>query len=256
MIRNILRLNRLAAACGLAIGFTAAATAAPVLEVRVDNVVQANNATVTLNAAQPGQVSPKVIVLRNIGDQDLNFTSIPAVVLFGGDDFLFSVIQPPLETGNKLSPNSSTAFRVDFAPGATGAAPGRKSTRAFVFTNANPTVFALTIEADLLPNPNAAPPPDEEEIDEAPADQEIDDAAPDADANAGDDDNANDDEVDQEVIEGDEDELIEDDDGQDAYDDDDDNEEIVKFAAPCGFGIGLGLVGSLASLGGMRRTRR
>ncbi|MBK8913657.1 MAG: hypothetical protein IPM64_03485 [Phycisphaerales bacterium] len=262
MLRNTLRSNRLSAACGLLIGISAAATAAPVLEVRVDNVVQQNNATVTLQGVRAGETSPRIIVLRSIGDQNLNFTSTPPVVLFGGDDFLFTLIQPVLEEGNKLSPNGSTAFRVDFAPpaGANGVAPGRKSTRVFIFTNATPTVFALTLEAELLPEPDAAPPPDENPIDEAPdaddaaGEEQEDGGAADDGAQIDEDQQADDAAIDEAQIDDAADEEIEE--GafdEDAFDDDDNGN--VKFAAPCGFGIGFGLVGSLVSLGGLRRRR-
>lgn len=121
---------------------SAPALAVPQLEVRVNNQVVASNDEITLDDTALGQSTPLIVVLRNIGNQDLVFTGNPFVSVGGGFSEYFSVIQPPLETGNKLSPNGSTAFRVDFTPGHVA---NRLDTRVFVFTNATPTVFQLTL---------------------------------------------------------------------------------------------------------------
>lgn len=124
------------------LAFVSAASAQPVLEVRVNDAVQANNAEVTYPSTALGSSTPIIFVIRNIGNQDLLFTGDPIVSLGGGFSEDFSVIQPPLETGNKLSPNSSSAFRVDFSP---SQVRDRIDTRIFIFTNAAPTVFQMTL---------------------------------------------------------------------------------------------------------------
>ena len=120
----------------------AAALAAPQIEVRIDGQVVANNQEISFADTALGESSPLIVVIRNIGDQDLLFTGDPFVTLFGGFVENFSVIQPPLETGNKLSPSGSTAFRVDFTPGFTA---DRLDTKAFIFTNSTPTAFGITL---------------------------------------------------------------------------------------------------------------
>lgn len=116
--------------------------AAPVLEVRLDGVILGNNQEVTLPPTALGESSPMVIVLRNIGDEGLVFTNDPPVFVFGGFAEQYSLIQPPLESGSKLSPNGSTAFRVDFSP---VFVRERIDTRCFIFTNASAAPFALTL---------------------------------------------------------------------------------------------------------------
>lgn len=130
-----------AGAC-LAACATSAAVAQPVLEVRIDGQVIANNSEFTFQPTLVGNTTPLIVVLRNLGNQDLLFVNDPPVFVLGGFGEQFTIIQPPLETGGKLSPNGSTAFRVDFRPAFVQA---RIDTRVFVITNATPAAFALTV---------------------------------------------------------------------------------------------------------------
>jgi hypothetical protein len=117
--------NRLALSGGTLLALTALATpalAVPQIEVRINNQVITTNQKVSFDDTELGQTTPLIVVIRNIGNQDLVFTGNPFVSLGGGFDTYFSIIQPPLETGNKLSPNSSTAFRVDFPSSAAASA--------------------------------------------------------------------------------------------------------------------------------------
>lgn len=109
-------LNRMSLAA-LAAGFSGAfAAAQPNVEVRIDGAIQTPNQEFVFDATDVGQSTPLIVVVRNIGSQNLQFPSSTPVFLGGGFAGQFSLIQPPLETGNILSPNGSTAFRVDFVP--------------------------------------------------------------------------------------------------------------------------------------------
>lgn len=109
-------LNRMSLAA-LAAGFSGAIAAAqPNVEVRIDGAIQTPNQEFVFDATDVGQSTPLIVVVRNIGSQSLQFPSSAPVFLGGGFAGQFSLIQPPLETGNMLSPNGSTAFRVDFVP--------------------------------------------------------------------------------------------------------------------------------------------
>lgn len=119
-----------------------AAMAQPAIEVRIDNQVIANNSEFTFQPTTVGGSTPLIVVVRNVGNQDLLFVNDPPVFAFGGFGEQFAIIQPPLEAGGKLSPNGSTAFRVDFRPEFVQA---RIDTRLFVITNATPAAFALTL---------------------------------------------------------------------------------------------------------------
>jgi hypothetical protein len=121
---------------------TTATLAQPVLEVRVNSVVMTPNQEVNLGQADLGNSIPLIVVLRNIGSQDLLFTESPPIFVFGGFESDFTLIQPPLETGNKLSPNGSTAFRVDFTPSRVSP---YISTRVFISTNSTPSIYPLTL---------------------------------------------------------------------------------------------------------------
>jgi len=93
----------------------ASAQAQPILEVRIDNQIIDNNTTYEFEPTDLGTSIPLVVVLRNIGPGDLLFQN-PPVNMSGGFPDQFELVQPPLETGNKLSPNGSTAFLVRFEP--------------------------------------------------------------------------------------------------------------------------------------------
>jgi hypothetical protein len=125
----------------------AAAMAQPNLVVRIDGVVQSNNDEVTFPNTVVGESTRIVVVLRNQGNEDLLFSENPPVFVGGGFDGYFGLIQPALESGNKLSPNGSTAFAVDFKPGHRAQ---RLSTRVFVFTNASAAPFALDLAGRSL----------------------------------------------------------------------------------------------------------
>jgi hypothetical protein len=138
--------KRRAAAFGFGLGVLAASAAAaqPVLEVRVDNAVQAPGSQHFL-ASEVGEVAPWIVVLRNIGSQDLRFGNTPVDLQPSRGPW--SIIQPPLETGNVLSPNGSTAFRVDFAPPV--AAPPAEATVS-IATNAAGSPFTLRLTGTVL----------------------------------------------------------------------------------------------------------
>lgn len=125
----------------------AAAVAQPNLVVRVDGVVMNNNDEVTFPNTVVGESTRIVVVLRNQGNEDLLFSENPPIFVGGGFDTYFEVIQPALESGNKLSPNGSTAFAVDFKPQHRAQ---RLSTRVFVFTNAGAAPFALDLAGRSL----------------------------------------------------------------------------------------------------------
>ncbi len=108
--------RKLAVATTAAVGWAAVASADSNIEVRIDNVIQSPNALFEFQPIDVGQTVPLIVVIRNIGSTDLVFPSATPISIAGGFVEQFSLIQPPLETGNKLSPNGSTAFRVDFAP--------------------------------------------------------------------------------------------------------------------------------------------
>lgn len=109
-------LNRMSLAA-LAAGFSGAfAAAQPNVEVRINSAIQTPNQEFVFDATDVGQSTPLIVVVRNIGSQSLQFPSSTPIFLGGGFAGQFSLIQPPLETGNILSPNGSTAFRVDFVP--------------------------------------------------------------------------------------------------------------------------------------------
>lgn len=105
-------------------GFAVVATSAaltsvfaqPNLEVRIENAVQSNFAAFIYQATDVGATTPQIVVLRNIGPSDLLFPSASPISVDGGFAEQFELVQPPLESGNKLSPNGSTAFLVRFAP--------------------------------------------------------------------------------------------------------------------------------------------
>jgi len=128
------------------LGLLAAASAAaqPVLEVRIDNQVQATRAQ-RFVSSEVGEVASVIVVLRNVGNQDLAFARTPVVLQPARAPW--SLIQPPLETGDKLSPNGSTAFRLDFAP-AVAAAPAEATVS--IPTNAAGSPFTLFFTGTTL----------------------------------------------------------------------------------------------------------
>jgi hypothetical protein len=129
---------------GLAALAVVPAAAQPVLEVRIDSVVQAPGSLRFL-ASEVGAVAPLIVVLRNVGNQDLRFGNTPVVL--APNRAPWSIIQPPLESGNELSPNGSTAFRVDFAPGV--ASPPAEATIS-IATNAAGSPFTLRLTGTVL----------------------------------------------------------------------------------------------------------
>lgn len=120
----------------------AAAEAQPVLEVRIDNQVVAAESEFNFAPTPVDGLNQQVVVLRNVGNQDLVFTDDPPIFTFGGNVDQFTLIQPVLESGNKISPNGSTAFRIDFQPTVLAT---RLETRVFISTNAAGSPFRLVV---------------------------------------------------------------------------------------------------------------
>ncbi len=158
----------LAAAGAIGCGMPAA-LAQPQIEVRIDSVIIENNHEHDFPLTEIGATVPLIVVVRNIGSEDLVFTNYPPIDMGGGFSEQFVLIQPPLEAGNKLSPNGSTAFRVDFAP---TFEYYRLSTRLFLWTNDPGTLFAITVAGESF-DPNAPSEP----TDDATDGDEVDDAA-------------------------------------------------------------------------------
>lgn len=101
----------------LATGLSAvSAMGQPNIEVRIDSLIQAPNQEFVFGATDIGESTPLIVVIRNIGSANLEFSSSAPIFFSGGFAEQFALIQPPLEAGNLLSPNGSTAFRVDFEP--------------------------------------------------------------------------------------------------------------------------------------------
>lgn len=122
------------------------ALAQPVLEVRINSQIVTSPALFEFQAADLDQTIPQVVVLRNVGSDDLVFDN-PPVTLGGGFPEQFELVQPPLESGNKLSPNGSTAFLVRFKP--TLPKETLFST-VFVNSNAPASPFALQVRGTVL----------------------------------------------------------------------------------------------------------
>ncbi|RMF82739.1 MAG: choice-of-anchor D domain-containing protein, partial [Planctomycetota bacterium] len=121
---------------------TSSALAAPELVVRVDGAEVSTNFEQDFGAVGLGDTLSLVVVLRNEGNEDLVFSEDPPIQLSGGFPDQFEVVQPALETGDKLSPNSSTAFRIDFVP--TLRFPNLSS-NIYIFTNASTSPFHMQV---------------------------------------------------------------------------------------------------------------
>lgn len=92
------------------------AMAQPNIEVRINGVIQTLNQEFVFDSTDVGDSTPLIVVVRNVGSQNLEFPSSTPIFLSGGFAGQYALIQPALETGDMLSPNGSTAFRVDFSP--------------------------------------------------------------------------------------------------------------------------------------------
>lgn len=126
----------------------AGANAQSNIEVRIESVVVPNFHQHFFPGTAIGDVYPQVVVVRNIGSQDLLFTENPPVFLDGAFPSEFELVQPPLESGNKLSPNGSTAFLVRFKPVTPFANP---SAFARIYTNDPDTpLFSLSLRGTTL----------------------------------------------------------------------------------------------------------
>lgn len=110
------------------------------MTVRIDGEVVTSPYDFVFADTPVGESASVVVTLRNQSNQDLVFTEDPPVVLGGGFPEQFQVVQPALESGDRLSPNGSTAFRIDFVPTFRSA---NVFTRAFVVRNTGdaPLVF-------------------------------------------------------------------------------------------------------------------
>lgn len=88
-----------------------------------------------------GQV---IVTLRNESSGDIIFQETPPIQLAGGFSNQFEIIQPTLEVGNKLSPNSSTAFPIRCRPTIEFA---NLSANIFIYTNLSTAPIRLTLRA-------------------------------------------------------------------------------------------------------------
>ncbi len=113
------------------------------MTVRIDGEVVTSPYDFVFADTPVGESASVVVTLRNESSQDLVFTEDPPVILGGGFPEQFQVVQPALESGNRLSPNGSTAFRIDFVPTFRFV---NVFTRAFIYTNAAATPFNLGLQ--------------------------------------------------------------------------------------------------------------
>jgi hypothetical protein len=81
-----------------------------------------------------GESRQVVLTLRNESAEEIFFSENPPIIKTGGFEDEFSLIQPALEIGNKLSPNGSTAFAVRCEP-------------TFAFANLFTHVYIWTTES-------------------------------------------------------------------------------------------------------------
>ena len=133
--------------------FAPQAAAQPNIEVRISNTVQAHQQEFTFEPTDVGTNRPLIVVIRNIGNEPLEFPSTTPIFLGGGFAGQFGLIQPPLESGEVLSPNGSTAFRVDFEP---TIPKGRMDATVTIPTNdPDSPLFTLRL-AGIVPVPELA----------------------------------------------------------------------------------------------------
>lgn len=118
----------------------------PNLVARIDGNVVADNSTISLNGTPFGGIEEFIVVLRNEGNPDLVFDSSEPVVLSTTTPAAFAVIQPALETGDKLSPNGSTAWKLTFTP----SQPGAYEAITTIGTNAADPEFKLTFSGSVV----------------------------------------------------------------------------------------------------------
>ena len=86
------------------------------LRVQLDGSTVDSGANIVDSGLLPGATQNFVFTIRNVGGSNLDFADNPPVVLVTADTDNFAIIQPALEAGDKLSPNASSAFRVDWMP--------------------------------------------------------------------------------------------------------------------------------------------
>ncbi|MGE3182100.1 MAG: choice-of-anchor D domain-containing protein [Phycisphaerae bacterium] len=126
----------------------APAIAGPDLVARVDGTEVPSFGQVQFEDLLVGQTQQIVVVLRNEGDEDLIFNETPPVQLTTGFTDFFSIIQPALEAGNKLSPGASTAFAIRFEPESD---PGIVlSANTFIFTNEAAQPYRINFRGDVV----------------------------------------------------------------------------------------------------------
>lgn len=101
------------------------------LVMRIDGVETPSFSQVDFGDVLVGQSRQIVVTLRNEGTEEIVFLETPPIQLSGAFASEFSLIQPALEVGNKLSPNSSTAFAVRCEP-------------TLEFANLNSNIFIFT----------------------------------------------------------------------------------------------------------------
>lgn len=116
------------------------AMAQPELVVRIDGEEIANHEEIFFEDTAIGDSLQIVVVLRNESSENLFFTEQPPIMMAGGFDDSFELVQPALEPGNMLSPNGSTAFAVNFQP---NYLYPNLFTHVYIWTNADVSPFHL-----------------------------------------------------------------------------------------------------------------
>ncbi|MCA9244652.1 MAG: hypothetical protein KDA32_11885 [Phycisphaerales bacterium] len=251
-----------------------------------DGVLFADFATQDMGQTTVGDTTRMVIVLRNIGDEDIFFTDDPPISLGGAQATQFTLIQPALEAGGKLSPNGSTAMAIDYSP---VVATPFANTQVFMQTSDGLHRFYVRASAVEAPQPDEPEPNVPGEEPNEPIDENDPNTVDVVDPNTGDftdpntlnfvDPNEVNDNDEPNVYE----ETAEPNDIQPDYNEFDPNdtedgdyandrheeeryedgepaeyldEADVLLSSPfCGFGAAFASMASLASLGGMKRRR-
>ena len=114
------------------------------LVMRIDGNVTPSFSQIEFGDVLVGESRQIVVVLRNEGAQDIVFTENPPVQLGGAFADQFTLIQPALEAGNKLSPNGSTALAIRCEPEIEFA---NLTCQMFIFTSLSASPERLTFRA-------------------------------------------------------------------------------------------------------------
>ncbi len=142
------RIAQMAAIATLVIGAAVPAWAQPELTVQIDGQTINSPFNFVFPDTLFGEQRQLVVVLRNTGDEDLVFLEQPAIQMVSGFATSFQLVQPALEVGNKLSPNSSTAFAINIRPDVR--ANNALSARTFIYTNASAAPFNIGVRGQVI----------------------------------------------------------------------------------------------------------